>query len=243
MALAIALPALVVAELSGTVGPLTSHATKAAKKTCKITDYGAVADGKTDISSAVNSAFAACKTGGVVVVPSGNYALSTWLTLSGGSAWALQLDGVIYRTGTDGGNMIMIKHSNDFELFSSTSKGAIQGLGYEFHKKGDTSGPRLLRLYDVTNFSVHDIALVDSPLFHLSLDTCESGEVYNMVAVGGDMGGLDGIDVWSTNIWVHDVMVTNKDECVTIKVSHPTIQLRANMLLSFYEIAGRKKRI
>jgi rhamnogalacturonan hydrolase len=38
-----------------------------------------------------------------------------------------------------------------------------------------------------------------------------------MVIRGGNEGGLDGVDVWGTNIWVHDVEVTNKDECVTVK--------------------------
>ncbi|KAL5522244.1 hypothetical protein ACEPAF_2101 [Sanghuangporus sanghuang] len=27
----------------------------------------------------------------------------------------------------------------------------------------------------------------------------------------------DGIDVWGTNFWIHDVEVTNRDECVTVK--------------------------
>ncbi|KAG9524556.1 Rhamnogalacturonase A, partial [Aureobasidium melanogenum] len=217
LTLAIALPALVAAELSGKVGPTTSHATKAAVKTCDITKYGAVADGKTDISTALNSAFNACKTGGVVIIPAGNYAMSQWVKLASGNNWALQLDGIITRTGTDGGNMIMIEHSDNFEMFSSTGKGAIQGNGYEFHKQGSISGPRILRLWDVSNWSVHDISLVDSPSFHFSIDTCTNGEVYNMAIRGGNEGGLDGIDVWSNNIWVHDVMVTNKDECVTVK--------------------------
>jgi rhamnogalacturonan hydrolase len=39
-----------------------------------------------------------------------------------------------------------------------------------------------------------------------------------MVVRGGNEGGLDGFDVWGNNIWVHDVEVTNKDECVTVKV-------------------------
>ncbi|KAK8209075.1 hypothetical protein M8818_003769 [Zalaria obscura] len=214
-------------QLSGSVGPLTSHATKAAKKTCNVLSYGGVADGKTDIGPAITSAFTACKSGGVVIIPSGNYALGTWVTLSGGNAWALQLDGIITRTGTSGGNMIFIEHSTDFELFSSTSKGAVQGLGYEFHAKGDTSGPRILRMYEVSDFSVHDIALVDSPLFHFSMDTCSNGEVYNIAIRGGDMGGLDGIDIWSTNIWVHDVMVTNKDECVTVKSPASNIMIES----------------
>lgn len=105
-----AVPALVAAQsanLAGNVGPLTTVATKNSTKTCDITSYGAVADGKTDISTALTDAFNACVSGGVVVIPSGDYALSTWVTLSGGTAWALQLDGIIYRTGTDAGNMIV----------------------------------------------------------------------------------------------------------------------------------------
>lgn len=35
---------------------------------------------------------------------------------------------------TDGGNMLFFQHMTDFEMYSSNSKGAIQGYGYEFHK-------------------------------------------------------------------------------------------------------------
>ena len=195
-------------DLAGKVGPLTSIEDKKAVKTCDITDYGGKAG--SDISTAINDAFAACKRGGVVVIPSGNYNLENWVLLKNGEAWGLQLDGTITRTGTDAGNMIFIEHTSDFELFSTTSKGAIQGHGYEFHKEGSISGPRLLRLYDVSDFAVHDIALVDSPSFHFTIDTCTNGEIYNMAIRGGAHGGLDGVDVWSENIWIHDVMVTNK---------------------------------
>ncbi|KAM0155045.1 hypothetical protein ACHAQE_006947 [Botrytis cinerea] len=212
---AIVLPAVVSAQLTGSVGPLTSRESKATK-VCSVLDYGGKASKTSDIGPALTSAFAACKTGGTVYVPPGDYGMSTWITLSGGSAWALKLDGIIYRTGSDDGNMIMIKHTTDFEMYSSTSAGAIQGYGYEFHKDG-AYGARLLRFYDATNWSIHDIALVDAPQFHFSIDTCVNGEVYNMIIRGGNEGGLDGIDVWGTNIWIHDVEVTNKDECVTVK--------------------------
>jgi len=126
------LPTAVFGQLSGKVGPLTTKATKTAKKTCNVLNYGAKADKSTDLGPPLAAAWAACKTGGTVVIPSGDYAMKTWVTLKGGSAWALQLDGVIYRTGTDGGNMIFIGATDDFELFSSTGKGAIQGtLPYE----------------------------------------------------------------------------------------------------------------
>ena len=39
-----------------------------------------------------------------------------------------------------------------------------------------------------------------------------------MAIRGADIGGSDGIDVSGSNIWIHDVMVTNRDECVTVKV-------------------------
>ncbi|KAJ5580238.1 uncharacterized protein N7459_006223 [Penicillium hispanicum] len=210
-------PFLAAAQLSGSVGPTTTYASKASNKICSVLDYGGVADNSTDIGPAISSAWDECKDGGVVYIPSGDYALDTWVDLTGGSSCAIRIDGIIYRTGSDGGNMIYIEHTSDFELFSSTSAGAVQGFGYEFHAKGSISGPRILRLYDVSDFSVHDLALVDSPSFHFSLDSCENGELYNMAIRGGNEGGLDGIDIWSTNIWVHDVMVTNKDECVTVK--------------------------
>ena len=94
----VALVATQSADLQGTVGPLTSISDKKAVKTCDITDYGAKADGSTDISSALNDAFSECSSGGVIVIPSGDYALGNWVTMSGGTAWALQLDGVITRT-------------------------------------------------------------------------------------------------------------------------------------------------
>lgn len=56
-----------------------------------------------------------------------------------------------------------------------------------------------------------------APEFHVILDNSQSGEVYNLAIRGADIGGSDGIDVSGSNIWIHDVEVTNRDECVTIK--------------------------
>ncbi|KAL5331856.1 hypothetical protein ACEPPN_001395 [Leptodophora sp. 'Broadleaf-Isolate-01'] len=204
------------AQLSGPVGPLTSTASKATKKICNVLNYGANADNRTDVGPAITSAFAACKGGGIVWIPSGDYAMATWVMLSGGSGWALQLDGTLYRASTTGGHMIVVQNTNDFEFFSRTSQGAIQGFGYTFHLT-NTYGPRLIRLIKVSDFSIHDLKLVDSPAFHLIIDNCSNGEIYNLAIKGGNRGGLDGIDTSGSNIWYHDIEVSNKDECVTIK--------------------------
>ncbi|KUJ11439.1 pectin lyase-like protein [Mollisia scopiformis] len=216
VACSLAVPAAAQLATGYQLGPPTSSSAKWAVKVCDVTDYGAVADGVTDIGPPLLAAFTACKSGGIVNIPLGTFAMATWVTLDDGVAWGINFEGTIVRTGTAGGHMIVIENSSDFELYSSRSSGAIQGYGYEFHSQGEY-GPRLIRLINVEYFSVHDIALVDSPAFHLILDTCTGGEVYNMIIRGGNEGGLDGIDVWGFNIYIHDVEVTNKDECVTVK--------------------------
>lgn len=75
------LSTLCTAQLSGTVGPTTTTAQKAAKKICSVLDYGAKADKTTDLGPPLASAFAACKTGGIVWIPTGDYAMSTWYVI------------------------------------------------------------------------------------------------------------------------------------------------------------------
>lgn len=52
-----------------------------------------------------------------------------------------------------------------------------------------------------------------------------NGEVYGMIVRGPNEGGTDGIDIWGSNVWIHDVEVSNKDECVCVKVRSCLSQL------------------
>lgn len=74
-----------------------------------------------------------------------------------------------------------------------------------------------------------------APEFHLVIQAGSNGEVYNLAIRGTNLGGSDGVDVWGvftfctqrnkcdlilykgTNYWIHDIEVTNRDECVTVK--------------------------
>ncbi|KAE8309466.1 RGase E [Aspergillus transmontanensis] len=219
--------ATVQGQLSGSVGPSTSISDKKAVKTCNVLDYGATNDNTTDVGQPIMDAFEDCGSGGVIYIPEGDYLIQEWVSLENGTAFAIQLDGVIYRNGTttSQGYMFGISGGSDFELYSSTSKGAIQGSGYLYHMNGKFTAPRLLHISDVSHWSVHDIALVDAPMFHFVIDDASNGEVYNMAIRGGNSGGLDGIDVSGDNIWIHDVMVTNKDECVTVKTGSHNFQI------------------
>lgn len=186
------------AQLSGPVGPSTSLASKLKVKQCNILDYGGKADDSTDVGPAISAAVEACSKGGVVIVPQGTYAMETFVSIDHVDGLALQVDGVIERTGTGGGNMIGISNCKDFEMFSSTGKGAIQGNGYIFHAKGDLSGPRILRTTLVENFSVHDLALVDSPSFHFVMDSCSNGEVSSELPIGFFTADVHRSTTWSS---------------------------------------------
>lgn len=207
------------AQLTGSVGPLTSYQDKARTKVCDITDYGAVADGKTDIGDALQEAWDDCSTGGLIYIPPAdeNYALATCMTLKHGEAVAVQIDGVIARDTEECGHLIVFQDTNDLEVFSGNSMGALQGYGYKLLQDGNY-GPRFFRFKYVTNFSVHGFATIDSAAYYYVFQECTNGEIYNLLVRGvTTIGATDGFDISGENIWVHDIEVTNGDECVTVK--------------------------
>ncbi|EWY97497.1 murein transglycosylase [Fusarium oxysporum NRRL 32931] len=105
----------------------------------------------------------------------------------------------------------------DFEFYSQNGKGAIQGQGYIYRNLANTFRPRLVRIISPINTSVHDLILVDSPKFHIVFDFAENLEVYHLTIRGANLGSYDGVDVVGTNYWIHDIEVTNRDECVSVK--------------------------
>ncbi|KAL7271770.1 hypothetical protein RUND412_005451 [Rhizina undulata] len=209
--------------LSGVaVGPTTALSSKT--RTCSVLDYGGVADGATDLGPAITKAFDECITtgtaGAILHVPSGSYYMSTGVILNAGSTWAFQLDGLITLDpdGSFGGNAIVIKRATDFEFYSSNGKGAIQGQGYLQRINSSTQNARLLRFMNCTNYSVHDIILIDSPTFHLIHNDATNMETYHITIRGGNKGGLDGIDLTcDSNCYLHHIEVTNRDECISVK--------------------------
>ncbi|KAA8905875.1 pectin lyase fold/virulence factor [Sphaerosporella brunnea] len=198
--------------------------TPLSKKTtvCNVLNYGAVADNKTDIGPAISKAFTACaKNGGATLyIPEGNYLQTTGVVLNGGSAFAIQLDGLITLSsdGSFSGNAIVIQHSQDVEVFSSNAKGAINGQGYITRMTSSGQNARLLRFVKCSDLSVHDLILVDSPTFHLVFNGVSNLEAYHITVRGPDKGGTDGIDVDCVdNCYLHHIEVTNRDECVCVK--------------------------
>ncbi|KAJ5658402.1 RGase C [Penicillium longicatenatum] len=209
---------LVNADLSGTVGPTSSFVHKADVMLCDVTDYGA--SSSADFGPAFTSAWDACAEagGGLVYIPPGEYPISTGVNVKDADDMAVQWDGTVYRDGDVSGDYFFsFTNLVNFELFSGNSKGALQGYGYEYLKDGNY-GTRLLLFHNINNASIHGLTLVDSPAYYVVIKTCTSLEAYNMLIRGvSTIGETDAFDVSGSNIWVHDVEITNGDECVTVK--------------------------
>ncbi|PMD24596.1 glycoside hydrolase family 28 protein [Hyaloscypha hepaticicola] len=202
------------------VGALTPLSSKT--KVCNILDYGAVADNSTDIGPAIKSAFASCAISGraTIYIPPGSYSLQTGVVLNKGSSYAFQIDGLITLTsnGSFSGNAIVIENASDVEVFSSNGLGAINGQGYITRLTSSGQNARLLRLVSCTSISIHDLIFVDSPTFHLVFNSVSNMEAYHITIRGPSLGGTDGIDVACTdNCYLHDIEVTNRDECISVK--------------------------
>ncbi|KAG4440756.1 hypothetical protein IFR05_003743 [Cadophora sp. M221] len=202
------------------VGPLTPLSAKT--KICNVLDYGAKADNKTDIGPAILSAFSKCAiTGGATIyVPPGSYSIATGVVLNKGSAYALQIDGLITLTsnGAFNGNAFVLQNTNDVEVFSSNGLGAINGQGYIARITASGQNARLFRFINAKNIAFHDMILVDSPTFHLVFNSVSNMEAYHITVHGPNLGGTDGIDVICTeNCYMHDIEVTNRDECISVK--------------------------
>ncbi|KAF4834847.1 Rhamnogalacturonase A [Colletotrichum tropicale] len=148
----------------------------------------------------------------------GNWSVDRELILQG-FAGVEQLNATINGEG-DGlflQNGITIINAVGFEFYSQNGKGAIQGQGYLYRNSGNTFRPRLVRLVSPINTSVHDLILVDSPKFHIVFDFAVNLEAYHLTIRGANLGSYDGVDVVGTNYRIHDIEVTNRDECVSVK--------------------------
>jgi rhamnogalacturonan hydrolase len=198
-----------------------------------------VADNSTDLGPAIKSAFSSCAiTGGATIyIPPGSYsrtfplisipsntpltsAVKTGVVLNKGSAYALQIDGLITLTcdGSFSGNAIVIENASDVEVFSSNALGAINGQGYITRLTSSGQNARLFRFISCTSISIHDLIFVDSPTFHLVFNFVSNMEAYHITIRGPNIGGTDGIDlVCSGNCYLHHITVTNRDECVCVK--------------------------
>jgi len=205
-------------------------------KTCSVLDYGGKADNRTDVGPAMLNAYKSCVSGtagAVLLVPTGSYVLDSNVLL-GGSNYVVQIDGTItiaFNTKLAG---TMIQWNN-CQAITLQGSGKIAGQGSLWRPNRDLSKypsrPRLLRFQNCNNCKISGVHLDNSPMFHLTL-IGNNNEISNMVVTADNIGETDAFDISGNNNYVHDVEVTNGDECVTVK--NPTTNFRAENIICHY---------
>ena len=201
-----------------------------------ITDFGAVADGKTLATDAVRKSLAACATagGGVVVVPAGEFLTGPFALAS---SMGLRIDkGATLRFSNDkadfdrrGGRFVDCITADDCHDISITGAGTIDGQGapwWEEFRKAKAAGveaslphrPHLIVFSRCTRVLVRGVQLVNSPMFHLVPKGCRDVAIDGVhITAPEHAPNTDGIDPSGLNFRITHCTINVGDDCIAVK--------------------------
>jgi polygalacturonase len=204
-----------------------------------ITDFGAVADGKTLCTDAFRKAVAACEKagGGKVVVPAGRFFTGPFdldsninLHLEAGSAIQFSdrvADTKLADTGFD--NDISARDCHDVAI---TGSGTIDGNGAYFWRnfvepKNNPFDapwiphrPRLISLNRCTRVLVQGVTLTNSPMFHLVPSQCRDVTIDGVrIKSPSNSPNTDGIDPSGIGFVITRCTIDTGDDDIAVKGS------------------------
>ena len=203
---------------------------------CNVLDYGAVGDGKTDDTKAIQKAFDSCNLDNgqwnVILFPKNYNFFSYPVTFNNGN-----LEIIIDSKITMSPNITAWPSPGHREPWLSNKiyniknvvlhgKGIVNGNGMPWWNSylngsieiGDR--PRIIAVNNITNITIYDITLIDSPKNYLFINYCVDVVVHNINITGPPFNiapETDGIDLGSRNVHVYDSYIQSGDDSYEIK--------------------------
>ncbi|KAK4420565.1 Polygalacturonase [Sesamum alatum] len=192
-----------------------------------VTDFGAIADGKTDSRQAFLDAWkSGCQAdGGIVSVPEGTFYLS-------GAAFegpcngptSFHVDGTVVASDDptlDQDYWITFRKVDGLTISGYgifDGNGASSWSRCDSDEKCDPLPPMTMKINNVMNSAIHDINLVNSKMFHLHIHESENVNVYNVtISAPEDSPNTDGIHTSSTNgLNIFDSHIATGDDCISM---------------------------
>ena len=231
-------------ELSPPGNKLT-HTTKSKEEVFNILDFGAIGDGVTKNTEAIQKTIDACTTGGTVYIPAGNF-LSGALFLKSNMTLHVAENGTL-KGSTDIGdyrpfirnrysgwemetfasllNAGVLDHDGPFNVTNLTirGEGTICGGGLTLATamraaEGYYSRARLICLMNCKDVCLQGLTLENSPSWTLHYTYCKNVTCHALTIRSVKIPNGDGIDPDSSaNSYIFDCDVTTSDDCIAIK--------------------------
>jgi polygalacturonase len=200
-----------------------------------ITKYGAVGDGKTLNTTAIQKTIDACAAagGGTVLVPSGNFvfgpitlASSINLHLDAGATLLISDDMANYPVQSKRyRDCITAAKAHDIEISGSGTidgQGSVWWQAFMADLQTETHTmphrPFMIRLNGVTRLYVTGVTLRNSPMFHLATDNCTDVTIRGItIKAPANAANTDGIDPSGWNYLITGCSVDTGDDNIAIK--------------------------
>ena len=204
-----------------------------------VREHGAVGDGQTLDSPAIQSAIEACAAqgGGTVYLPSGHYLAGTLFLRNN---IALHLDSGAVILGSESPDDYPIIHSRwegkhqdtyaplitgqNINNISITGRGTIDGRGsiwWQAKMEGTLAHPRprLISFSDCSNVLIEGITAINSPSWTINPVHCQNVNIRGVSIINpADSPNTDGIDPDSCRlVRISDCYISVGDDCITIK--------------------------
>ncbi|KAD5317219.1 hypothetical protein E3N88_17165 [Mikania micrantha] len=200
-----------------------------------VLDYGAKGDGRSDDTKAFQAAWAnVCKAeASTLIVPYGYKFLVGPISFSGSNCHksiTFQLDGTIVAPIDPkawGASLDQWLEFTNLVGFTIKGKGTIDGRGsnwwtdsiYDFKQVKHTTHLKALMIIGSSKTTVTGITIRNSPLFHLTFDSCDGVLVHDVsISSPGDSPNTDGIHLRTTkNVVIHHTNLACGDDCISIQ--------------------------
>ncbi|MDX9880832.1 MAG: glycosyl hydrolase family 28 protein [Prolixibacteraceae bacterium] len=183
-----------------------------------VLDFGAVADGKTLTTKAIQDAVDQCNAtgGGTVTLPAGTY-LTTTVFLKDGVNLHIQKGATLLGSKDPNAFKGGVVFANNIQNAAITGLGTINGQGFkEFFPK---SGPRHHNIFllNCKNITVTDITLINSPTWVFRIRECDGVKIQGIRIYSFSNVNNDGIDIEGKNIVLSDCVVDCDDDAICLK--------------------------
>lgn len=187
-----------------------------------VLDFGAVPDGKTLTTEAIQKAIDKCSLtgGGTVSIPQGTYLTHT-IFLKSGVNINIQKGAVILGDTKPSAFTRAVIFAENIENASITGMGVINGQGFakDFPMKGQRHND--VCLLKCKNITVQDVTMINAPTWVFRILECDWVMVRGVKIYSYANQNNDGIDIDAKNVTISDCIIDSEDDAICLKSDNP----------------------